>query len=751
MKLLRSITLAVILLFSIQNSFGAMITQLDNQIFRDASDSKHDVLGGIEFNKDGSKMFLTYHNTANYTTGDDDYIAEYTLSTPFDISTSTYAGDSERCNATDPNHSRAGDNVTTAMIIGFKFSDDGKKIFAAQRGFNSPPGNSFVNRYDLTTPFDVSTCTYVSDVDVDTSALQDGTNAGARLSTNDRNNLQGIEITNDGTKMFLSINDGNTGKNYANIKQYNFGTPYDLSSISLASIAIVLDDNNPFGMAFSKDGKRLFQAFKGTGVVVQYSLNNAFDLSSSTKDGEFDLSSLDSNLDDLIDIAFSSSGTKLFATNRDDERVFEYTLKCPFNFLAGKCPSITSDPDRAGIAEAQIETAKRAINMSTNSALNRLKWIRRNKDKENLTNQNAKLNFSGTMLSTLSPLPISSFKKISNHKTNKEDDKNYFHWSEGDISFGRIGDTKISSRKKSQTNSLTYGFDRFTDDKGVKGYAFRYGIDDVDVGNDGSNLETKTYNATYYSTSPIGNDKKYIDKIFGLGKLNSDIRISMDGQSLTADRTGEQIYGTLKIKDEIKTEKFTFIPSTQIDLGHTVLNDYEESGSSAIRVKKQHISTQNLRAALALVDDLSTDKYTFKTHGKLEYLLDLDRSSTFKYNYVDDVNTFLSDKLETGAENNLNFEVGIDVIFPERFSIFAIYERQHAFDNGYTDNLYLALGYLPNKNTEYAFSLNGSENLVSKFEIKKNINGYNISFNLADDLMKLGESTDTSININKVF
>ena len=63
------------------------------------------------------------------------------------------------------------------------------------------------------------------------------------------------------------------------------------------SIAIVLDDNNPFGMAFSKDGKRLFQAFRETGVVVQYSLNNAFDLSSSTNDGEFDLSSLDSNLD----------------------------------------------------------------------------------------------------------------------------------------------------------------------------------------------------------------------------------------------------------------------------------------------------------------------------------------------------------------------------------------------------------------------------------------------------------------------
>ena len=750
--------MALILLFPMQNSFSAMITQLDNQIFQDASDSNDETLGGIEFNKDGTKMFLSYHNLVqkNDASGDDDYIAEYTLSRPFDISTATYAGDSERCNAIDPDHdgTAVGDNATTKAIIGFKFSDDGKKIFIAQRGLNEAPGNSFVNRFDLTTPFDVSTCTYVTSVDIDTSALQDGTNAGARLSTNDRNNLQGIEITNDGTKMFVSINDGNSGKNYANIKQYNFGTPYDLSTITLGSIAIVLDDNNPFGMAFSKDGKRLFQAFRETGVVVQYSLNNAFDLSSSTNDGEFDLSSLDSNLDDLIDITFSSSGTKLFASNRGDERVFEYILNCPFNFIAGKCPSITSDPDRAGIAEAQIETAKRAINISTNSALNRLKWIRRNKDKENLTNQNAKLNFSGTMLSTLSPLPISSFKKISNHKINKEDNKNYFHWSEGDISLGRIGETSTASRKENLTNSITYGVDRFKDDNGVEGFAIRYGLDDIDVGNVGSNLDSRTYNITYYNTSTMKSDTKYIDKIFGIGRIESDILTKLDGSNVTADRTGHQIYGTLKIKDEYKRNNLTFIPSGQIDLGHTKLDGYQEVGLGAIKAQDQHITTQNLRAALALVDDLSTDKYTFKRHGKLEYLADTDRSSSFKYNYVSDSSSTLIDNLETGALHNLNFEVGIDIVFPERFSLFAIYERNQTLDNGYsghTDNLYLAIGYLPNKDTEYAFSLNGSENLVSNFEIKKKINDYNISFNLAENLMNLGEASNASLMINKVF
>ena len=437
-----------------------------------------------------------------------------------------------------------------------------------------------------------------------------------------------------------------------------------------------------------------------------------------------------------------------------DDEIFEFNLACPFNIIAGKCPSITENKERTGIAEAQIETAKRSINMSTNSALNRLKWIRRNKDKENLSNQNAKLNFSGTMLSTLSPLPISSFKKISNHKINKEDNKNYFHWSEGDISLGRIGETSTASRKENLTNAITYGVDRFKEDNGVEGFAIRYGLDDIDVGDVGSNLDSRTYNITYYNTSPMKNDTKYVDKIFGIGRIESDILTKLDGTNVTADRTGHQIYGTLKIKDEYKRNNLTFIPSGQIDLGHTKLDGYQEVGLGAIKVQDQHITTQNLRAALALVYDLSTDNYTFKRHGKLEYLADTDRSSSFKYNYVSDSSSTLIDNLETGALHNLNFEIGIDIIFPERFSLFAIYERNQTLDNGYsghTDNLYLAIGYLPNKDTEYAFSLNGSENLVSNFEIKKKINDYNISFNLAENLMNLGEASNASLMINKVF
>ena len=200
-----------------------------------------------------------------------------------------------------------------------------------------------------------------------------------------------------------------------------------------------------------------------------------------------------------------------------------------------------------------------------------------------------------------------------------------------------------------------------------------------------------------------------------------------------------------------KRNKLTLIPSIQFDFGHTILNEYIEAGNGAIEVEDQHVRTKNLRATMAVVEDLSSDKYTLKRHGKLEYLAELDRSSNFKYTYVGDPSVKFNDTLHTGALHNLNGEIGIDIIFPEHYSIFIIYERNHAFSTGYTDNLYIALGYLPHEDTEYAFSLNGSENLMSKVEIKKSMNGYDLSFNLNDDITNLGDSKEASINLNKVF
>jgi len=757
MNFLKKIILVLLFLFPISNSYGEIVTHVQTVTFDDGP-----YASGIEFNKDGTKMFVSHATVATGETYQAIY--EYNLSTPYNTSSRTYAGDSERCTLGDGTNGIA----SGGTLYDLEFSNDGMKLFTTSRIVDSGSDKDKVYRFDLTSSYDVSTCEYVQETtNLDEATYNNGSNAGNfnYSGFKKKNRLQGIEINNDGTKLFLvwmDAEDANT-----RLLEYKLTTPYDVTTLQLVTTAGIgigstttANVVNPNGMRFSSNGKRIFvishQQTGGAQGISQISLTNAYDTSSYTLDGKYSFKTSSPTNTQPRGVAFSASGLKMYigsdlSGEYSTNRVYEYDLACPFNIFAGKCPSITDNSDRTGMAEAQIELAKRSITLSTNSALNRLKWIRRNKDKQNLSNQNVKLNFSNSMLSSLKVLPISSFKKVSTSKNKNDSNKKYFYWSEGSISLGRVGDTSIASTKEVHTNSLTFGLDRFTDDYGLEGFAFRFGSDDVDIGSAGSNLDSNTYNITYYSTSPIKDDTKYLDKIFGIGKIRSDILTVLDGKNLTADRTGNQIYGTFKIKDEYKKNNFTLIPSGQFDFGHTILRGYKEAGTGAIEVEDQHIRTKNLRATMALVEDLSNDKYTLKRHGKLEYVAELDRSSNFKYTYVSDGSASFNDTLHTGALHNLNGEIGIDIIFPEHYSIFIIYERNHAFGTGYTDNLYIALGYLPYKDTEYAFSINGSENLMSKFEIKKSINGYDLSFNLNDDLINLGDSKEASINLNKVF
>ena len=758
MNFIKRILTIIFFFIPISNSFASMVTHVDDQTFQDGT--KSFTLNGIEFNSDGTKMFTVYQGD-----GDIDFINEYDLSTPFDISTHTYAGDSERCNlangwseeAYEEEPSQTGDMV---------FSSNGLHIFLINRGLSNVD-NDALWRYDLTKPFDVSTCTLAQEKDPDVSGALNGWRSGSIETFHKRNHAQGVAINPDGTKIFISFNATRDIAGKSSIREYSLSTPYDISTLTHVDSAGILLPNsapssNPDALSLSADGKKIFIVYHGTNgsdaIVEQYSLSSPYDTTDFNLDGALNVNDLvsDKSLTQGRAIAFSAKGFKMFVSDDHSgdasitEAIYEFNLACPFNLFGGTCASIAEDNDRMGMAEAQIELANRTVKLSTNSALNRLKWIRRNKDKQNLSNQNIKLNFSNNLLSSLKELPISSFKKISSSE-NSNNNKNYFYWSEGSISLGRVGETSLSSMKKAKTEALTFGFDKFTDDYSLKGLAFRFGDDNVDVGSSGSRLDSNTYNITYYSTSPVQDDTKLIDKIFGIGKIRSNLLTIVDGERITADRTGNQIYGTVKLKDEFIKGKLTLIPSGQFDFAHTILKGYQESGNAGIIVNDQHVRTRNFRAAIAAVEDLSKKNYSFKRHGKIEYIAELDRSSNFKYTYVEDKSVKFNDTLHTGALHNLNAEVGVDIIFPEHYSIFIIYERNQAFETGHTDNLYVALGYLPHKDTEIAFTINGSENLMSEFEIKKDINGFDLIFNLNDDLTRFGNAREAYIELNKVF
>ena len=617
MSLLKRILIILFLSLPISHSFAAMFsyvqeTDLDDEDF---------AVGDIRFNPDGTKMFLLSQNNK------DDFAAiyEYNLSKPFDITTKSYTGDSERCILTNGGD----DDLNTDTAFGLDFTNDGMKIFVGNGALNGRADGDRVYRFDLTSPYDVSTCSFVNQTsNLDTLALQNGSNAGDREAAIRKNLLRGIEISNDGTKLFTIFHEFGGTPDQTRLLEYQLSTPFDLTTISLvltAGIELQAQTENPKGLRFSPDGKRLWTVDhqnSATGKdITQISLDVAFSTASFTIDGTV---SIAANNAQPSGIAFSTNGLKMFVGGDDTREVEEYHLVCPFNIISGKCPPITENKDRTGIAMAQIEIAKRTIDQSTDTALNRLKWIRRNKDKQNLTNLNIDFNFNNQKLASLTEvIRTSAVKKKAKDKDEKRD---VFYWSEGSVAIGRVGDTSISSTKEINTNRITVGADRFIDDKALRGLAFSVGRNNVDVGNKGSNVDADTYNLTYYSTSPMKDNEKFVDTIIGIGKIHSDILTVLDSKELTANRRGKQIFGTIRIKDEIKKDNFTFIPSGRFDIGHTLLDDYEEVGNGGIIVEKQHVRTKNLRASLAAVEDISNDKYTMKRHGKIEYRADIDLS-----------------------------------------------------------------------------------------------------------------------------
>ena len=725
---------------------------------------------GLTFSNDGTKMFVIGFQQNNSSSSGDanDDIHEYTLSTPFNISTASYVDSLAMA-----------DNKETSI----KFNNDGSKLFV------TGDKNNKVQEFSLTANFNLSSATLES----------------VFVTSNEEGTPFGIDFNNDGTMMYI------TGHENDSIHQYELAVGFDLSEgvTLLRSQDLSAQDIEPSSIEFNTDGTRMFIIGTRDNVVDQYDLSTGFDISTLSHVGFLKLNSEQYN---PSGIAFSPSGLKMIITGyQETAEVNEYTLNCPFTLFSGNCPSVTESSVRTGIAIAQIMIAKRTIEHSTDTALNRLKWIRRNKDNQNLTNLNINFNFNtATQLDNpllnywVKKLPdrivsvnekveggqsitinkedmnnknsnnfttvfksdnslLSSWfdklpEKITAHQASlekKTEDKqqDIFYWSEGSIAVGRVGETNVSSFKKIKTDAITVGVDEFTKNNGIRGLAFRFGKNDVKVGSAGSNLDTDTYNLTHYTSSPIENDTKYIDTVIGVGVLNSDILSVVDGGRLTAERIGRQIYGTIKLKDEIKKNNFILIPSIQADIGRTILDDYQESGNAAMKFKKQNIQSENVRFSIAAIDELENEKYKIRKHGKLEYKANLNRSSNIKYSYVSDAtNDELNTILHSGALHNLNGELGIDIILPDSFSIFLIYERNQALGTGHTDKIHLAIGYLPNRKTNYAFKLAGSENLGSEYKISKNINDFEIDFKLNNqDVLKPNTIDEATINLKKIF
>ena len=663
---------------------------------------------GLTFNNDGTKMYALKSANTN------SVVIEFILSTAYDISTATE-------NQTK-NIYVDGSLIATQVV----FNNDGTKMFIVNHG-----NQKEIDYWSLTTAFDISTATH----------------DGAFSIAGQEQRANSIAFNNDGTRMIIA---GAGNRSQHRIHEYSLSIGFDLSSTvtHLNTEDLSSTHNYIDGVTFNYNGTKMY-TIRGIGDKVrnlhkisQFKLTTPYDVSTLSVEGTIDVSSVSADSRELV---FSNDGSKMFIIDDSNNKVHEFNLSCNWSVIGGACddPITTSDggKDILSSIESQTATAKQIAIQASTPVLNRMYWLRRHRNNDQLSNQNIRLNFSNSMMASLSNIiPISN-------KTNEVLDKlsdDWSFWSEGSVSIGRTGDTSTSSSKKINTKGITLGMDKKISKNRLYGYALRFGNDDVDVGTSGTNLDTKSFSLSVYGTFPH-DDEKFTEGILGVSTLKTDHIRKGGGSTRTGERDGAQIFGSLNYLTTYKKEDFNITPNLRIDLSYTELSKYREKGTAALVYKSQIIETGMISAGFTISDILDYNSFTFKPNGGLELGVDFSPSSDATYRYLSETTEYTK---SIGQDSkNLRANIGFDLVTDNGFSIMTIYERNQS-DNAHSDTLYLGFGYIPTDDIEYAMTL---DNDKASLSYKRDLNGFDIRMSSNYSLMSQIPEYGATLEIVNTF
>ena len=691
MKLIKKITFIVIFLFININAFGAVSSLVAQKNWGNTEQRQPT---GVLFNPDGTKMYST--GTVQ------NKIYMYNLTTPFTVTSATYS--SKTCNLT-------GDN--DALM--FRFNSDGTAIFVLDTKTTET-----IDKYSLTTAYDISNCSLV---------------AGSPQDFGGGMEMRSFAFSNDGNKIFIFDQKGNSNKH--SIKQYSLSSSFDLSNPTLVKEYVGHNsdlnsiEDKAQGLEFSSDGTKMFLTGDNEDTILAFSLSNPFDLTTTvTYDGEHIITDVTS----LGAITFSADGSKMIVADwnnsADDRGVYQYDLTCGFGVV--KCIDPTKNKDDVASVESQSEGAKKLIQHTTYPVLNRMEWLRRNSGRINLTNQNIKFQFNNEMLNALSSSLIPIYFSNDNSNDLNYQNSNWSFWSEGTISIGSTGDTKSSSSKSVNTSAITIGADKKGEDNIMRGIALRFGTDDVDVGNLGSALDMGSFGLTFYESRPRG-EQRFVDHLIGLSFINSDLINNSGSTSTNGDRYGEQLYGSLSLRDTFSNNRLNFTPKLKINYGITHLGAYTETGATGLNLEYDDQYIGNFTSSLGLSLDNTYDSKmgSFIPYFDFEYYADMSPSSQQKFSYSSNGESFTLKNINNSTHNIMG-SIGFDFISQNGLILMTKYTRDQS-QNNKNDSFNIALDYRGSQRSSYAMSFQDNS---AKLSHNKELNDFKISVDGHYDFFK---------------
>ena len=707
MKKIFSVVIFFIFFFN-SNSFAFIEFKQLRNISLDTEQAR-----GINFKPDGTIMYVT--NRLGVGTDQEGQLLQYSLSTPFDISTATKTSHTDLL---------GGSGVEVLKYPhAIEFKPDGKKMFVVS-------GDQFarIYQYSLSSAWDSSTAQFETSFHV--------------IRTNEAK-LRTLAFKPDGIRMFTG------GPEEGNLRSYTLSTPWDVSTATFdfESVDLSASHDKFRNVQFHPDGSIMYIGGNDTHDIHKYTLSTPWDVRTISSDNTtFDLVGGFTSMRGFI---FAAGFTKLYVVDdaATTSTIIEYSPACSII----TCSDPSDDGDVKAIVEANVELSKRIIKNNTLPIFHRIEWLRRHKNKDNLSNLNAEIDFTNEKISKL----VTALKNSKKEVDRSYDSDDWFKWSEGRVSLGKNKSISSSSRKFN-SSGISIGADKIKKEARdtMYGYVFQYGNDNVDIGNRGTKLDTDTYSFALYG-SKLGKDHFFTNTLIGVSLLDIDQkRVTSYSDTLKGNREGQQIYGSFNFGKRIVDEDLNLNSGIKLDLGYTKLKAFREKTILGNTLADTLLyKEQNIKSALVtigvLLDKTDTDKEEdeiINHHGRLEYITDLSPSSDAEFYYLSDQATVYNYNVENKSKHNLRIGYGFDVTLISGWSLVGNFERFITNGKGYSNDIYLSIGYVPIDKIKFVFDVNNFEN--TSLSLTNNVNGFDLkmssNYNFLSDVPDYGANIEIS-------
>lgn len=239
-----------------------------------------------EVSADGTQLYVVNLVSASA-------VYQFTMSTPFDLSTATYGGKFKDVSA------EVGSSNAHSITFGNNFS----KMYITE----SSDGPTVETRqYTLSTPGDVSTASY------DSKFFASAQDTG----------MFAVELNSNGTKM-IGVGDTNN-----KLFQYTLSTAFDISTASYDSVSFDFSAQvtDPHNLYINDAGTRLYILGVSGNTVYQYNFGTPYDLSTLVYSGI--TFSASAQATETHGFALGNNGNTAYIADAASNAIYEYELDC---------------------------------------------------------------------------------------------------------------------------------------------------------------------------------------------------------------------------------------------------------------------------------------------------------------------------------------------------------------------------------------------------------------------------------------